>query len=66
MERPGSSFHPSEVIRLIQRAESAIAVLEAISIEERRSLSINLLVGKVPGSNRNISTAPNPRSTSTE
>ena len=47
MERPGSTFRPSEVIRLIQRAESAIMALEALSEEERRSLAINLLVGKV-------------------
>ena len=48
-ERLDSTFHPSEVARLIQRAESAIVALEAISNEEQRSLAINLLVGKVPG-----------------
>ena len=57
MEGPGSSFHPSEVARLIQRAQSAILALQSVNAEERRSLAINLLVGKAPGSNRNISTA---------
>ena len=65
MEPPTSSFHPSGVIRLIQRAESAILALESLGNEEQRSLAINLLVGKVRGSNSNISTAPDPRSIST-
>ena len=47
MERPGSTFHPSEVARLIRRAESAIVALESISRDDQRSLAINLLVGKV-------------------
>ncbi len=51
MERPRSTFFPSEVARLIQRAESAIATLEALGQEERRSLAINLLVGKMQGKN---------------
>ena len=33
MERPGSAFRPSEVVRLIQRAESAIAGLQSTSAE---------------------------------
>ena len=33
MERPHSTFHPSEVARLIQRAESAIAGLLGTSAE---------------------------------
>ena len=49
MEPPTSAFHPSEVIRLIQRAESAIVALESISREDKRSLAINLLAGKVQG-----------------
>ena len=64
-ERFDSTFHPSEVARLIRRAESAIVALEAVNTEERRSLAINLLAGKMPRSNRNISTTPDPRSTST-
>ena len=51
MERPGSTYLPSEVARLIQRADSAIVALEALSNEERRSLAINLLVGKMRGKN---------------
>ena len=47
MERPGSTFLPSEVSRLIQRAWSAIVALESISREDQRSLAINLLVGKM-------------------
>ena len=65
MERPGSTFHPSEVIRLIQRAESAIVALEAISNEDQRSLAINLLVGKLREMRPSISTTPDPSSTST-
>ena len=65
MEPPTSAYHPSEVIRLIQRAESAIVALESISREDQYSLAINLLVGIVPRSNRNISTAPDPSRTST-
>ena len=34
MEPPTSAYHPSEVIRLIQRAESAIVALEFLSNEE--------------------------------
>ncbi len=51
MERPSSTFFPSEVARLIQRADSAIVTLEALGQEERRSLAINLLVGKIRGKN---------------
>lgn len=51
MERPRSTFFPSEVARLLQRAESAIVALEALNNEERRSLAINLLVGKMRGKN---------------
>ena len=51
MEPPTSAFHPSEVVRLIQRAESAIVALEALSSKDQRSLAINLLVGKVQGEN---------------
>ena len=49
MEPPTSTFHPSEVARLIQRAESAITLLESLNREEQRSLAINLLVGKLRG-----------------
>ena len=57
-ERPGSTFHPSEVAQLTQRAESAIETLEALSNEERLSLAINILIGKLHGKRINISTAP--------
>ena len=49
MERPGSTFFPSELARLIQRAETSIVALEAQSADEQRSLAINLLVGKLRG-----------------
>ena len=65
MERPGSAFHPSEVIRLIQRAESAIAGLLGTSAEERRSLALNLLVGNMHGKGPNIIAAPDAGRTST-
>ena len=65
MERPGSAFHPSEVIRLIQRAESAIAALEAISNEDKRSLAINLLIGKLRSKHSTISRPPDAGMTST-
>ena len=58
MERPGSTFRPSEVARLIQRAESAIAGLQGTSAEERRSLALNLLVGNLRGKGLNIIAAP--------
>ena len=51
MERPGSTYLPSEVARLIQRADSAIIALESLGQDERRSLAINLLMGKVRGKN---------------
>ena len=47
MERFDSTFQPSEVARLMQRAESAITALATVDAEERRSLAINLLVGRV-------------------
>ena len=58
MEPPTSAFHPSEVVRLIQRAESAIAGLQSTSAEERRSLAINLLVGNMRGKGPNIIAKP--------
>ena len=58
MEPPTSAFHPSEVIRLIQRAESAITALESLGKDERRSLALNLLVGKLDGKGPNIIAAP--------
>lgn len=58
MERQGSTFLPSEVARLIQRAESAIAGLQGTSAEERRSLALNLLVGNMRGKGPNIIAAP--------
>ena len=58
MERPRSTFHPSEVARLIQRAESAITALGSISQDERRSLALNLLVGNMRGKGPNIIAAP--------
>ena len=58
MERFDSTFLPSEVARLIQRAESAILALEALNAEERRLLAINLLIGKVRGKSPGISTVP--------
>ena len=65
MERPGLTYLPSEVARLIQRAESAIAALESLGQDERCSLAINLLVGKVRGKGRNIGTASDAGRTST-
>ena len=65
MEPPTSTFHPSEVARLIQRAESAITLLESLNREEQRSLAINLLVGKLRGIRPNISTAADAGMTST-
>ena len=62
MERLGTSYLPSEVVRLMQRAESAITALATLGAEERRSLALNLLVGNVPGKGRNIGTAPGPGS----
>ena len=59
MERPHSTFHPSEVARLIQRAESAIVALESIDQDERHSLALNLLVGNVHGRGPKIISAPN-------
>ena len=58
MEPPTSAFHPSEVIRLIQRAESAILALESLGYEEQRSLAINLLVGKVRGMRPSVTATP--------
>ena len=58
MERPHSAFRTSEVARLIQRAESAIAGLLGTSAEEQRSLALNLLVGNVRGQGPNIIAAP--------
>ena len=58
MERPGTSYLPSEVARLMQRAESAITALDSISREDKRSLALNLLVGNVHGKGPNIITAP--------
>ena len=58
MERPSSNFLPSEVARLIQRAESAINAFESLGEDERRSLALNLLVGNVPGKGPNIIAAP--------
>ena len=58
MERPSSNFLPSEVARLIQRAESAINALESLGEDERRSLALNLLVGNVRGQGPNIIAAP--------
>ena len=49
MERPTSSYLPSEVARLIQRADSAITALAELGTKERRSLAINLLVGQERG-----------------
>ena len=65
-ERSGSTFHPSEVARLVQRGENAIVTLESLNNEERRSLAINLLVGKVRGKGPNSNTAPSPGSPWTE
>ena len=58
MERPGSTYLPSEVVRLIQRAESAIAGLLGTSGDERRSLALKLLVGNVHGKGPNLIAAP--------
>ncbi len=63
---PGSTFYPSEVARLVQRAENAILTLDALNNEERLSLAINLLVGKMRGKRSNISTAPEAGRTETE
>ena len=57
-ERLESTLHPSEVARLVQRAGSAIVTLEGLNNEERLSLAINLLVGKMRGKRSNINTAP--------
>ena len=65
MERLGTSYLPSEVARLIQRAESAIIALESLSQDERRSLAMNLLVGNVHGKGPNIITATDADRTST-
>ena len=66
MERQGSTYLPSEVARLIQRAESAIVALATLGAEERRSLAINLLVGNVHGKGPNIITAPDAGRSATE
>ena len=58
MERFDFTFHPSEVARLIQRAESAITGLDSIRREGKRSLAINLLVGNVIGKGPKIINAP--------
>ena len=50
MERPFTTYLPSKVANLIDRAESAILGLLAISAEGRRSLAISLLIGGVRGS----------------
>ena len=49
MERAFTTFFPSEAATLVDRAESAILGLTAISAEERRSLALTLLVGGVRG-----------------
>ena len=58
MERPGSTFHPSEVTRLMRRAETAIIALESIGQDDKRSLAINLLIGKLRSKHSTISTPP--------
>ena len=58
MERPHSTFLPSEVARLIQRAESAIIALESLNREDKCSLAINLLIGKPLDKCSTISTVP--------
>ena len=60
MERQGTSYLPSEVARLMQRAESAITTLATVGAGERRSLAIHLLVGTARGQGRNTGTAPGP------
>ena len=65
MERPGSTFLPSEVARLIRRAASAVVALEALNAEERRSLAINLLVGGVRGRGPGTGAAPDADTAST-
>ncbi len=65
MERPGSTFLPSEVAWLIRRAESAIVALEALNAEERRSLAINLLVGRMRGKVPGVGAAPDAGTAST-
>ena len=65
MEPPSSTFLPSEVARLIQRAESAIIALESLGQDERRSLALNLLVGNVHGKGPSIITALDADGTST-
>ncbi len=47
MERPGSTYLPSQVARLMQREDSAITALATLGVEERRSLIIELLAGRV-------------------
>ena len=64
MERPGSTFFPSELARLIQRAEAAIVALEAQRADEQRSLAINLLVGKLVGRSSRNRTVPDAVGTS--
>ena len=49
MERLLSTFLPSEVSTLVDRAESAILGLMATGAEERRSLALALLIGGVRG-----------------
>ena len=65
MERPSSTFLPSEVARLIQRAKSAITLLESLGQDERRSLAINLLVGNLHAKGPSIITMPDAGRTST-
>ena len=62
MERLSTSYLPSEVVRLIQRAESAITALAALGTDERRSLAINLLVEKVRFRGRHTKTTQGPSS----
>ena len=49
MERLLSTFLPSEVATMVDRAENAILGLMATGAEERRSLALALLVGDVRG-----------------
>ena len=60
MERPFTTFLPSEVANLIERAESAIIRLLGTSIEERKSLAINLLIGSVHGERPRTYATPEP------
>ena len=62
MERPGSTCLPSEVARLIHRADNAITALAALGTDERRSLAINLLVEKVRFRGRRTKTTQGPSS----